>query len=232
MDRRIVSRGRLHITPALLFFIGATCSSGSSGTKDFPKAVKAVQSAIQPATADWAKGVATEADRQIHDLGAIDLDRLATGASTTAQPVEDLACAAIKKNKALIESGDQSLDARAQLADFVKRETTVPFARFPLVFYDLKTTWPAAWLKDQGHQADFTAPAPKADPQYLKTLLAPRFVADDGSFIVPAPESPDAIDFSDWMKQGDNHFGGAISLITKPITAGIFHCVSVEVSKK
>src|SRR5436190_14452906 len=101
MGRRIVScPGRLLLTPVVFFLASASCSSGSSGSNDFAKAVKAVESAIQPATAAWAKRVATEADREIHDLGAIDLDHLATVADSTARPIGDSACATIKKNKA------------------------------------------------------------------------------------------------------------------------------------
>ena len=226
-----MSTPRLSIVALLLF--AASCSDSPTKDESFAKAVKAVETAIQPAAAQWAESVASEANRHVHDLGAIDQGRLATGARGKAAPVNDAACAAIKKDRALVNTGQHSLDAKSQLTDFVTRLTAVAFAKYPLVFYDLKTTWPRSWLKEEGRSLDYTAPSQTADPLYLKGILAPRFVADDGSFSVPAVESgEDGATFISWMKQTGNSFGGTVALLIESISTAISECVSAEVQKK
>jgi hypothetical protein len=65
----------------------------------------------------------------------------------------------------------------------------------------------------------------------LKAVLASRFVAADGSFVVPEKDGPDYPNFVAWMKQSSNAFGGYVSVLTNPVTAAISDCITTA-SKK
>jgi hypothetical protein len=229
MDQRVVN-SRWHLLILTLSVLTVDCSSGSSSTTDYNKALTAAEAAVQPPTAEWATSVATEADRQVHDLGAIDSERLRSGAERKAGPVKDAACTAIRKKQAL-SSEKHFLDTQNALGDSVTRETAAAFGRFPLALYSLKTTWPPSWLAEPSRQPDYSGPAQSADSLYLKPILAPRFVGVDGSFVVPDKASPDYPNFIAWMKQSSNEFAGFVSVLTNPITEAISTCLTTDGKK-
>lgn len=210
------------------------CSSGPPTAERYDKALQAVESSIRPTTSDWANTVATEADRHLRDSGAVDRERLGAGPGTQekARLVGKNACDAIKKNRKALEAAKPSQDSGKRLDTFVTRETIVALGKFPLVLYSLRVTWPPPWLADPAHQPDFAAPSESADPAYLQTVLMPRFVGADGSFVVPERGSPDFPTFSGWINQTDSPFSGRIALVIDPISSAIRECISVEARQK
>jgi hypothetical protein len=229
MSDRVSNLSRLALVVGLLFLAGG-CSKDSSDADDFGEALARVEAAIQAPTAQWADKVAAEAGSQVHDLGGIDQQRLTSTAARESGPVQDASCKGIKK-ESILSSFDYLLETQRRLEDAVTRQLAIALGKLPLVLYDIKTIWPRSWLSQAGRQPDYTAPTPSTDPSYLKGYLLPRFVGDDGAFLVPAKGSADEPNFNSWMKQSGYQFPGFVGLLSRSISSAISDCTTSR-SKK
>lgn len=206
-----------------VLLLTVSCSSDSPVSDEaYSGAVAEVIEAMSELVPSWADDVAEFTNSRLVSSGKFDYSSQEAFAEREGGPIAEAACAAIDANQAVGGTEELNLlQAAEPLVEFVEIRLIQALGRFPLVLHTLQVRWPSTWLLS-------SSPAPSLgpyDPQFLKSLLRPEFVSDDGSLILPEVGTSEYDRFRAWTDDADNFLSETAGALVMSIGSEITDCI-------